>query len=208
VKNNAPGLDFILGLQPVTYHFDYDRFSGFLGENNVEKAVLEEKTAKREMGFIAQDLETMCKKQGIELSNLLHVPENETDNYSIAYGMLVVPLVKAVQEMEAVVERQQSEIEALKSMVNQLLSLRQDSPATQDLEIRPNPTSGIVEIVLKEVAPNTMIHLVSADGRLVMSQIAVSGSNALDMQAYPTGQYFLRVDAPGKPSVIKPLVKH
>jgi hypothetical protein len=208
VKTNAPGLDFILGLQPVTYHFDYDKFSGFLGENSVEKAVLTEKTAKREMGFIAQDLETMCRKQGIEMSNLVHVPENETDNYSIAYGMLVVPLVKAVQEQQAMIERLLSEIEALKSSANQPFSLRQGSPATQDLEIRPNPTSGLVEFVLDAVAPNAMIHLVATDGRLVMSQIAVSGSNALDVRACPNGQYFLRVDVPGKPSSIKPLVKH
>jgi hypothetical protein len=41
----------------------------------------------------------------------LHSPENDTDNYGIAYGSFVPILVKAIQE-------QQAEIEQLKERIN------------------------------------------------------------------------------------------
>jgi trimeric autotransporter adhesin len=65
------------------------------------------------MGFIAQDVEKLVKEKGYNLS-VVHAPTNPTDNYSIAYGELLVPLVKAVQE-------QQKQIEELKKLVEQLM---------------------------------------------------------------------------------------
>ncbi|MBL7807705.1 MAG: tail fiber domain-containing protein, partial [Saprospiraceae bacterium] len=122
VQENAPGLDFVMGLRPVTYHFNYPGFSGFLGEKSVDNAVLRQKEQQREMGFVAQEVETLCLHQGVELSNIVHVPDSDADNYSVAYGQLVVPLVKAVQEQQTQIAAQRAEIETLKQMVAQLLA--------------------------------------------------------------------------------------
>jgi hypothetical protein len=39
-------------------------------------------------GFLAQEVEQVCKKLGYEFSGL-HVPESEVDNYGLAYGSFV-----------------------------------------------------------------------------------------------------------------------
>lgn len=124
VRQDAPGLDFVLSLRPVTYNFDYSKFSNFIGEKGVDQQVLKQKDQKREMGFIAQELESICLKSGIDIVNLIHTPENEKDNYAIAYGQLVVPLVKAVQE-------QQTQIETLKAQNAQLETIKQQNQSLQ-----------------------------------------------------------------------------
>jgi hypothetical protein len=46
--------------------------------------------------------------------NGLHKPANENDNYGVAYSQFVVPLVKAVQEQQTMIETQKAAIEELK----------------------------------------------------------------------------------------------
>jgi len=113
LNGDVPGLDFIAKLKPVTYHFNYQKYSRFLGEKNVDQAVLRQKDEKREMGFIAQDVEKTMREMGLDVSNLLHAPSDDHDNYSIAYGQLVVPLVKAVQELQGQNKAQQNRYDAL-----------------------------------------------------------------------------------------------
>lgn len=95
----SPGLNFILQLQPVTYHFNYLKLAQQLGEKNYEKDFLQQRSEKTEMGLLAQQVEEVCLKLGIDITNLIHKPENDKDNYSLAYGNLVVPLIKAIQEI-------------------------------------------------------------------------------------------------------------
>lgn len=124
VRADAPGLDFILRLHPVTYNFSYAKLSEFLGEKNMDQKALHEKENKREMGLIAQEVEKVCQETGNHVSNLIYAPENEHDNYSIAYGQLVVPLTKAIQE-------QQAQIEALQLQNAQLGTLTQQNQSLQ-----------------------------------------------------------------------------
>jgi trimeric autotransporter adhesin len=85
----------------------------------VDQAALRQKDEKREMGFIAQDVEKTMREMGLDVSNLLHAPSDDHDNYSIAYGQLVVPLVKAVQEQQAQIKGQQAEIAQLRQQLDQ-----------------------------------------------------------------------------------------
>ena len=48
-------------------------------------------------------------------------PINAADNYSIAYGELVVPLVKAVQEQQAIIEQQNKKNDQLQQQVDTLI---------------------------------------------------------------------------------------
>jgi hypothetical protein len=119
IKDNVPGLDFITSLKPYTYQYKSYDMERFMNQQNPERQAklkqsdFAEAESMVHMGFIAQEVEKLVKEKGYNLS-LVHAPTNPTDNYSIAYGELVVPLVKAVQE-------QQKQIEELKKLVAELM---------------------------------------------------------------------------------------
>ena len=119
IKDNVPGLDFITALKPYTYQYRSYEMERFMNQQNpsrqakLKQSDFAEAESMVHMGFIAQEMEKLLKEKGYNLS-LVHVPTNPTDNYSIAYGELVVPLVKAIQE-------QQQQIEELKKLVEQLM---------------------------------------------------------------------------------------
>jgi trimeric autotransporter adhesin len=145
VSNKIAGLDLIMRLKPVTYNFEYGKFSQFLGEKGVNATVLKEKEAKTEMGFLAQDIESTLKELGINVSNIVHTPESDKDNYSVAYGQLVVPLVKAVQEQQAKIEDLQEEIKAIKQLLTQSGKGDVTTPSVSEAKLEqsvPNPNNG------------------------------------------------------------------
>lgn len=108
IKNNVPGLDFITALKPITYQYKSFEMEKFLNQNypdrlgTLKQAAFAEAENMVHMGFIAQDVEKLVKEKGYSLS-LVHTPTNPTDNYSIAYGELIMPLVKAVQEQQKMI---------------------------------------------------------------------------------------------------------
>ena len=53
--------------------------------------------------------------------NGLHKPESSTDNYSLAYSEFVVPLVKAVQEQQTMINEQKKTIDELKKQNEAIL---------------------------------------------------------------------------------------
>ncbi|HLF63362.1 MAG TPA: tail fiber domain-containing protein [Saprospiraceae bacterium] len=118
IKNNiledVKGLEFITRLRPVTYHRSIKaaiEISGdkdtkdYPGKYDVEKI--------RYTGFLAQEVENAALESGYDFSGL-HKPKGEHDLYSLTYAEFVVPLVKAVQELN---EQLKSEITSLKSQI-------------------------------------------------------------------------------------------
>ncbi|NHM05874.1 tail fiber domain-containing protein [Flavobacterium sp. CYK-4] len=130
VKENVPGLDFIKKLKPVTYHFDTKKFDEHLNKNRNKSEVAEEdfskSTAIVRTGFLAQEVEKICNDLGYNFDGL-HIPDanNPTDNYGIAYSQFIMPIVKAVQEQQVIIENQKAELTQLKSQLDQLKSLEQ-----------------------------------------------------------------------------------
>lgn len=124
INEDVPGLDFITRLNPVTYQFDTRKFDEHLQQNFSEekRKELAEKTDHTESmqvvhtGFIAQDIERICKELNYDFDGL-HTPDpsNPTDNYGVAYSQFVVPLVKAVQEQQQMIESLQKDNETLKA---------------------------------------------------------------------------------------------
>jgi hypothetical protein len=111
----------------VVYNFDTRKFQEFqlaAMPDSVKKSYLGgidfgPSSAIRQSGFIAQEVEQAAQQAGYDF-NGVHKPENEHDNYSIAYSQFVVPLVKAVQELNARNEAQQKMIEDLQKEVAKL----------------------------------------------------------------------------------------
>ncbi len=105
------GLDFILKLQPVTYQLDILALDKFLGKENQENNT-KEVADSYQSGFIAQQVEAAANETGYEFSGI-DAPKNDNDHYSLRYSMFVVPLVKAVQEQQQMIDEQNSTIEKL-----------------------------------------------------------------------------------------------
>ncbi len=69
------------------------------------------KATIRYTGFLAQDVEKAAESIGYDFSGV-DKPQHERDNYSLRYAEFVVPLVKAVQELEEENEQLRAEKDA------------------------------------------------------------------------------------------------
>ncbi|MBL7778418.1 MAG: tail fiber domain-containing protein [Chitinophagales bacterium] len=119
---DVKGLDFINKLRPVNYNFDTRKYEEFISKNlpdSIRRKRLAQdfttSTAIRQTGFIAQEVEKAAKETGYDFSSGLHTPKTENGYYTVAYSQFVVPLVKAVQELNAKVEALEKENAALKA---------------------------------------------------------------------------------------------
>jgi len=147
VKENVPGLKFINLLKPVTYTLDINGIAKMLGEDIRDKdkkisigensatnkndeaqkwarEAREQKSNIINTGFIAQDVEEAAKKIGFDFSGV-DKPENENTPYALRYAEFVVPLVKAVQELDANQKSQANDqSDAIAALQNENLDLK------------------------------------------------------------------------------------
>lgn len=112
VNENVAGLDFIGKLRPVTYHVNAQKLSRALGEKDMDAASLEAKSQIVYTGFIAQEVEAAAQELGFDFSGV-KTPQNADDQYGLRYAQFVVPLVKAVQEQQAIIESLEQRIAQL-----------------------------------------------------------------------------------------------
>ncbi|HKR05075.1 MAG TPA: tail fiber domain-containing protein [Bacteroidia bacterium] len=117
-EKDVQGLDFILKLRPVSYNFNRLSFAKHINENTEgREKELQELSKIRSTGFLAQEVEKTIKETGYTSFDAVHAPTNENDNYGLAYAEFVVPLVKAIQELDAKNKELQTQITALKDNV-------------------------------------------------------------------------------------------
>lgn len=131
VKEDVLGLEFILKLRPVSYNFNYQGLDAHINQKNpgdrdiaFQKALVN-RSEKRQEGFIAQEVEDLVKKTGADFNGVFP-PQNETDSYGLDYSKFVVPLVKAIQEQQAIIEQLQMEKQQMKAeleLIKQKLGL-------------------------------------------------------------------------------------
>ena len=127
----VPGIDFIKKLRPVTYYVNHNAMNTYSdaakgsGQSSDDRASLGKNTYNPtylktlESGFMAQEVEKAAKELGYEF-NGVDAPKNEKDYYGLRYSQFVVPLVKAVQELNEKLEQKQNENENLKAMLLEL----------------------------------------------------------------------------------------
>ncbi len=121
VVENVVGLDFIMKLRPVTYNLDIGAIAQF---NNVAEASRDlqaerEKSLEIQSGFIAQEVEEAARIVGYDFHGV-DAPKNEKSHYGLRYAEFVVPIVKATQEQQTIIEMQQEKITELE---NRLIAL-------------------------------------------------------------------------------------
>jgi trimeric autotransporter adhesin len=119
IREDVRGLDFIMRLRPVSYFYDANGL--YKLQTNVEKTGLDidnPNTGTRFSGFLAQEVEQAAIAAQYNFSGV-DKPANANTPYGIRYAEMVVPLVKAMQEMKQLLDKQQAEIEALKKQLKQ-----------------------------------------------------------------------------------------
>ncbi|MBK9983728.1 MAG: tail fiber domain-containing protein [Saprospiraceae bacterium] len=104
IKEDVPGMAFIKLLHPVTYTKSMKLEYKITGrtdtielrpDNNYEKI--------RHTGFLAQEVENAAKSIDYDFSGV-DAPQNDHDLYGLRYAVFVVPLVKAVQEQQTMID--------------------------------------------------------------------------------------------------------
>ena len=126
----VPGIDFIKKLRPVTYYVNHEAMNRYLevpkGEDVQNRSSSEAKntykpsyTKTLESGFMAQEVEQAAKELGYEF-NGVDAPKNEKDYYGLRYSQFVVPLVKAVQELNEKLEQKDAMLLELEKRIAQL----------------------------------------------------------------------------------------
>jgi hypothetical protein len=118
IRQDVPGLGFIMKLKPVTYHLDIiginNKLTGDAQTDPYIKKAIADKESMLISGFVAQDVERAAKEAGYDFSGV-DKPKNGNDFYGLRYADFVVPLVKAVQEQQQVISTQQQQINDLKA---------------------------------------------------------------------------------------------
>lgn len=216
IKENVKGLEFIKLLKPVTYNFDTKKFQEFLLQNfpdsikserlaSIDKNAMTKASDIVQSGFIAQDVAEAVKKSGYNF-NGVHAPEYPTDNWSISYEKLTVPLVKAVQELSAKNDDLQKQIDELKAMiVSNQSSVSSQQSATISLaslgQNIPNPFSNntIINYSLPQKFTSAQIIIIDKNGKTLKAvNVSGGGKGILKVEASTLAsgvyQYSLIVD--------------
>ena len=137
VEENVIGLEFIKNLRPVTYNMDPQAIENHFGREIPEelKASAAEKAKVRYTGFLAQEVEWAADASGYEFSGI-DTPSEGNDAYGIRYAEFVVPLVKAIQEQQEIIEGQTQEIQAYQTALEHLTN-KVNQMEVQLMEVAP-----------------------------------------------------------------------
>ena len=110
VTEDVLGLSFISQLRPITYDKDYDAIAQITG-----RAVEPPEVCPREIGLIAQEVETVAQSLNFNFPGVCP-PTGDGDTYMLTYSALIMPLIKAVQEQQVLIQTMKAEIQALQAM--------------------------------------------------------------------------------------------
>jgi hypothetical protein len=123
-ESKVKGLEFILKITPVIYNLNV-RLATANTVRNLPKIRQDiylnqdftKATDLRRSGFLAQEVEAAAASCGFEFSGLSK-PIGENGMYSLAYSQFVMPLVKAVQEQQAMIKGIQSDLDQIQHPID------------------------------------------------------------------------------------------
>lgn len=212
IKEDVMGLDFIRLLRPVTYNLDVTGMNKFLhvASDEAQQSGIAAKEKVVQTGFIAQEVEKAANEIGYNFSGV-DKPQSQDDFYGIRYAEFVVPLVKAVQELDEKtkeVENLKKEIEAIKNV----LSAEQKSKLTISASVNskavlfqnnPNPFTekSVISYFIPESVSNAVIKIYSHDGIELNSMTITTrgnGQSEIKAGALPAGAYVYTLMLDGK----------
>lgn len=128
ITETVPGLNFINKLKPIQYNWDIKAQEDFLNYPDslrIEKSRL----AKEKIlytGFLAQDVETAARELNFDFSGVDKPKDESKGMYGLRYSEFVVPLVKAVQEQQVMIDEQKKIIDDQRKELEETKNLIQD----------------------------------------------------------------------------------
>ena len=216
--NDVVGLEFIKRLRPVVYNFDTKKQTEFITKNmpdSIRKRYMDKdfapSTAIRQSGFIAQEVEKAAMEVGYNFHGI-HKPDNDNDYYSLAYSVFVVPLVKAVQEQQQMIEDLKQEVKTLKNVtalsdntknttgVNFISGANPEFSMDQNI---PNPFTNetVINYSLPQTINNAYIAIYDLTGKQITSLfIRERGASSITFtsEKLAAGIYIYSIIADGK----------
>jgi hypothetical protein len=203
ITEDVKGLDFITRLRPVTYYRNIKTAIDISG--NKDKADYPEKYDAEKIqtsGFLAQEVEQAATDAGYNFDGVTR-PRTKADLYSLSYESFVVPLVKAVQEQQAMImdqqamiTKQQEQIAALEKKMGAILGSKTDEIKPR-FHLTPNPSGdySVLSCDDKNVLINSLI-LYNSSGMAVWSQktpIIPDNPIRIAVQQLSSGLYYLNI---------------
>lgn len=128
IKDSELGLDFIIKLRPVDFKWDYredyveytttvDASGNEITEVNDLPKDGSKKRERYHHGLIAQEVKTVLDDLGTDFGGYQdHSVNGGEDVLSLGYNEFISPLIKAVQEQQAIIEDLKSRIEQLENI--------------------------------------------------------------------------------------------
>lgn len=197
VKEDVPGLAFIKELKPVTYTLDRESL-----ENNKRKMLNnapnnhaslipdinnESNSESKQIvytGFVAQEVEAAAKKLNYPFSGV-DAPKNDNDYYGLRYAEFVMPLVKAVQELEERVRQLEAMLASKNEGMWSIPYLEQNSP-------NPGTVSTTIRYYIPADAGQASLVIINNKGqqlKKISLQSKGWGSILIDTKSFPAGTY-------------------
>jgi len=119
LKTNVEGLNFIMRLEPLTYTYEVEKeYEMMRGRQDTTSWDSKYDIEKIQFsGFFAQDVEQAALEAGYSFSGV-DKPKDADGLWGLRYAEFVVPLVKAVQEQQQMIDNLRSENEVLKNEID------------------------------------------------------------------------------------------
>ncbi|MEN0049913.1 MAG: tail fiber domain-containing protein [Bacteroidota bacterium] len=207
VQQDIPGLAFITQLRPVSYQLDMERIAKW---HNTPDSLRDFKSEAvkgniRYSGFLAQEVEATAQEIGYDFSGV-DAPTSEEDRYALRYSQFVVPLVKAVQELDAENQLLRKELAEIKDLLladRQAIELRSTTQKAILNQNAPNPFNGYTTInyFIPDDFQRASIRIADSNGQLIKEvAITESGRGQIDIDATQlnNGNYFYALILDGK----------
>lgn len=189
VKEDVKGLDFISRLRPVSYNVNPDDLHKIWGTpDSVAKRNDHSETRKvRYTGLIAQEVEKAMKESGYPFTGI-DIPANENETYALRYTEFIMPLIKSVQEQQAMIEKLQQQNEQLQAALQRLEGtesrLQSAGSSNGITAVAPNPVSDrlTVSYSLNRPADQVLLCISDLNGRLIKSmEVQQTGKASIEI---------------------------
>ncbi|MBI3500194.1 MAG: tail fiber domain-containing protein [Bacteroidetes bacterium] len=160
IKENVPGLAFIMKLRPITYNFQAHALEKFIGRSDSLIQQMNDGLDKAEKkvctGFIAQEVDSVANKLGYDFDGVYR-PQNSKDHYSLGYAKFIVPMVKAMQEQQKMIDTLTTTVAALKSQISTLTGGQRTNGSGNNSNGNTNTEQGNIPSIHELELANTAV---------------------------------------------------